>query len=251
MRGIFFRDQAQALHKAGLQVGVLAIPQVISKKLLLSPKNWTNLRSRQTAYDDSGVPTYQTALWTWAINQFHGAYINELYGTLNQMYSEYREKYGTPDLIHAHNSLYGGFLGTLLKEDHASLPMVLTEHSSAFITRSLPARQKACARAALSSSERVLAVSPALARALVEFEPSCTVSVLGPIVDTDFFNLPERQPPQSPFVFSAIGSLKKLKNFELLIRAFGRAFPYGKVSLRIAGTGDQKKRLEVLVSRLG
>jgi glycosyltransferase involved in cell wall biosynthesis len=248
--GIFYRDQAQALHKAGHKVGVLVTRLPPGREFLFARSTWSQVRGRKTAYNDSGVSVYEADFWSWIPNFLNSARYRRLMAEQTRaLFSDYRQKQGAPDLIHAHTSLYGGFLGASLKGE-TGLPLVLTEHSSNFLTGQLSGKQLAVVRSVLQASDRVLAVSLPLAQALEQLEPACKVSVLGNIVDTDFFVLPDEPPPPRPFVFSAVGSLRSIKNFELLIRAFGRAFSSADVVLRIAGEGSKRKRLEALIREL-
>jgi len=249
-RGIFYRDQAQALQRADHQVGVLVAPQIRPKHHLLKMRSLSDFQARIEIFDDSKVITYQSILWNRLLFQFHNAYAKVMEKSIISMFLDYCEKFGTPDIIHAHTSLYGGFLGTLLKEK-ADLPLVLTEHSSAFIANNIKKIQTPYAKRALQSSDRVCAVSTALAQSIIKFKPTIDVSVLGNIVNTSFFAPPQEQPPFLPFIFSSIGFLTKNKNYELLIHAFYRAFYSQNVLLRIAGDGEQRVILENLVKNLG
>jgi len=249
--GIFYRDQAQALQRAGHKVGVLVAPNIRPKHDLLQMRRLSDFKTVHEKFDDNGVITYQITLWSWIPAQmFHAAYNHIKFKYMLSMFLDYNQEFGTPDLIHAHTSVYGGFLGALLKE-RTNLPLMLTEHSTAFISNKINKKQIPYAKRALLSSDSICAVSTALRQAIIKFEPKCDVSVLGNIVNTNFFIPLPQQPAPFPFIFSSIGFLTKKKNFELLIRAFCHAFYSQNVLLRIAGDGEQRLNLQRLVQNLG
>jgi hypothetical protein len=226
-RGIFYRDQAQALCRAGHKVGVLVAPQIRPKRDLLKMRRLSDFQARSEIFDDDGVITSQTALWSWLPPQLHRAYTNVMVKSVLSMYADYAGKFGAPDLLHAHNCIYGGYLGASLKE-RTGLPLALTEHSSAFISNDIKNRHIPYARRALQSSDGICSVSKALAQAVRKFETACEVSVLGNIVNTEYFVPPRQQPPLSPFIFASIGFPEKDQELRIVDPGLQQGFPFTK-----------------------
>jgi len=248
--GSFFREQAQALVRAGCKVGVI-YPQ------LRSLRQWRTVQSDRysgiTIDDDEGVPTFrsfgtswfprapklQAAQWVW-----HGL----------RLYADYVEKYGRPDVIHAHSLLYAGCLARELGESHAC-PYVVTEHSSAFVRGRIGGQQRTLARAAARQAQGRFAVSAQFCGFLDNYfgaEASGWMPMPN-IVQKDFLNAPLVVKDRvSGFVFLHISLLDTNKSVDNLIRAFADAFGNNaEVTLRIGGNGPERSRLEALAVELG
>ena len=248
VRGIFYRDQAVALARAGHRVGVLALARIASVSVLRKFLRHPVIRTYFDISDDNGAITYQ--ITSWNLISTPTLYAKKLSKIVLSGYNDYVKNYGAPDVIHSHNSLYGGYAGAKLKES-TGLPLVLTEHSSNFITRQFLPNTEYPADIAIQAADVRLAVSSALARNLQSRNPKKPFSVLGNIVDTVFFMLPDQQPEPSPFVFCAVCSLVPTKALDIMLHAFAKAFVSKNVILRIAGDGRQKQMLKELAHNLG
>ena len=112
--GIFFRQQAQALQRSGFQVGVI-YPHLRSLRLLRNQR--TNLRPRVTWVMDQGVATYRYEGWSLLPGfpqVFHRNWVR--LGKL--LFKQYVERFGMPDLIHAHSVIHGGVLAAQLQAEY-------------------------------------------------------------------------------------------------------------------------------------
>ena len=123
--GVFFREQALGLKRAGHQVGVIA-PTLYSLTTLTHGS--IHDRRGPAVQDDNGVWTYRSCGWRWL--PLVGRANAELWVRAGaRLYNRYVASHGKPDILHAHSSLFGGVLAARLK-NALKIPTVLTEHFS-------------------------------------------------------------------------------------------------------------------------
>ena len=91
-----------------------------------------------------------------------------------------------PDIVHAH--VYSSGLPAAAVARWRHIPMVLTEHTSAFPRRLLSPQQARVARLALSLARVVMPVSLALQRGIEEYGIRATFQVVPNAVDTRIFH---------------------------------------------------------------
>lgn len=253
-RGIFYRDQALALHKVGHTVAVLVAPQIKSKKNFFQHGNLSFLKRTIKTYNDHGIITISSKYWSWLpfsflpVLQFLN--INKMQKEILEIFLDYTSQYGMPDIIHAHTAIWGGVLGAFLKE-RTNIPLILTEHSSGFRRKIYKEWQLDYAKKSFHSVDVILAVSNSLANTLYLLDQDLSVSVLGNIVSTDYFQPASQSFFSDSFIITSIGFLRSEKNFSLLIRAFGKAFKKDKTTvLNIVGDGIERNALEKLTQEL-
>ncbi len=165
------------------------------------------------------------------------------------MVRQYAAKYGFPDVIHAHSALYGGLLAAAVR-DTLRIPVVLTEHSSAYQRDLVEPWQAPLVEQALRSADRVLAVSASLARHLQLYAPDLPIEVVGNTVDDTHFDF--ALPPDStdPFTLATVGSLTPNKGLDILIRSLAIAAQTTNTSLMIGGDGPERSTLEQIARDL-
>ena len=56
---------------------------------------------------------------------------NQYLKMTNQLFDEYIEDHGIPDIIHAHNIFHSGFCSDIISKKY-NIPYIITDHSSAF-----------------------------------------------------------------------------------------------------------------------
>jgi len=91
-----------------------------------------------------------------------------------------------PDIVHAH--VYSAGWPASLIAGWRRIPMVLTEHNSAFPRRLLTARQLRMARQALSSAALVMPVSQALQQGIEDYGIRTSFQIVPNVVDTSIFH---------------------------------------------------------------
>lgn len=254
LAGIFQRDQAKALKRAGLTVGIVAaLPRS------LRHLRWKNLKSPRgiERTDDDGIPVYLYQGWRWIPGRFPFLPDRWYVSIGERVFSQYVRDHGLPDLVHAHNALWAGAIAAVLKR-RWGVPYVLTEHSSAHLRGTIPSWRKQVVKRALADASACLVVSRALGAALEREYPEVAsrwewVPNLLDRMFEEYACLNKRHTTgASLFRFLSIGSLVPVKNHAGLLKAFAHAFNHDKtVQLRIGGDGPLRRQLEELSWRLG
>ncbi len=249
--GVFFREQAVALAKSGLAIGVIA-PKLRSLRRL----PLVNFGSRSEYENDRGVHTYRWHGMAWFPRI---SYANSLLWLKagRRLFDRYVAEHGMPDIIHAHSALNAGLLAASIGQQRG-VPVVLTEHSSAFGRRLVSDRQKRQVSQAFHGSQRLIAVSPQLATLLREEYPATEERWLWVpnIVNSRFFDRPVSKGSSSSrsasFRLLNIAMMTPNKGQEDLLKAFAKAFKGIKdVELWLGGDGPLRKELETSTKLLG
>ncbi len=251
MTGTFFREQAQALHHAGHQVGVLVAPRIIETlDHIKRHRRLPNLKTADVEWVDD-FPVYRMH-WGWFPRVFP-----RICGWLTapagrRAFAHYVKQNGLPDIIHAHNIFYSGYMAVRIREQWP-IPVVLTEHSTNFLRgRIFLPGQHHIARYTLSGVNSALAVSTVLADKLRAYRiPTVEIDTVHNVVNTEFFAPLPTSTLSPTFTFVVIGALIPRKGIDMLITAFARTFKQKTVQLQIVGKGPQRPDLERLVESLG
>lgn len=250
--GIFFREQAHALARAGLRVGVAA-------PLFRSPRRWREIfagRYGTRVFSDGLIPTYTA----------HNSYLcpplphfdrERWLAAGMRLFARYLAEQGRPDILHAHAVNHGGILAQRIAAKHG-IPYVITEHSSTYARGLIRRWQRPAMRAAVQGAAVRLAVSPAFCRLLESEYPGLGWQYLPNILGRAFAeNIP---PPERPsenaandaFTFCAVARLDRNKGFDTLLAAFALAMrQQPALRLEIGGGGTELAKLRRLTASLG
>lgn len=165
-------------------------------------------------------------------------------------FERYIKEQGIPDIIHAHNTFYSGYMAVKIAERY-DVPVVLTEHSSNFLRgRIFLPGQHIVVNYTLKRVDMAFAVGRRLSDYINErYDPPKRLGVVSNIVDTDFF---QPVPPNGEqFTFAAVGQMKPIKRYDLLVSAFAQAFKGQPVRLVIGGRGTEREKMIALSTLLG
>lgn len=242
--GIFFIDQVTVLRRAGHQVSVLTAPRLYETLDYIRQNR--RLPSSMVNHPDDSEIYRLHSMWVPRIFPLISALI---YGRVaKSAFQQYCQSHGMPDVIHAHNIFYGGYMAVQIARQH-NIPVVLTEHSSNHLRgRIFLPGQHLIARYTLQHTNKPLAVGKPLANILNQkYHPKNKVETIDNVVDTEYF-VPKTR--DELFTFVAVGQLKKIKRFDLLISAFAQAFRDKPVKLIIGGSGGETNNLQKLVTSL-
>lgn len=246
--GIFIQEQAAALSEV-FDVAVL-IPGMASWRNVVNAK--AGDRSRRET--QAGLTVYREFARPLIP---HGPESTD-YATFARAaengFAKVVKEWGTPDLIHAHVVLPAGWSALKVAKRH-KIPIVLTEHSSPFSMHLSTELSRKLVRETLTNVDRLIAISPALAKQLLEFEPGLRIDVIGESVKTDFFvpaNGAVRSNGKAKSFFVA-ARLAEQKGLDHLINAVNLLKERGLNSfeLVIGGDGPDREKLETLAANLG
>lgn len=248
--GQFCKDQALFLKERGLDVHILAnvaLPWRKYKfKALTLP--WRSFESVE-----DGVLTYRN--YYRRIPRLEKANINAWSKRTLMLFDEYVKKHGMPDVIHAHSSMWAGYVAYLIKQKYG-VPYVVTEHRGRFGMRSSLAKE--CflpmytdfLKESFSNASYLVPVSDQLIPKIKEFlTKDVPIKTVSNIVDTSLYRYTPRQSKES-FTFVAINSYDVVKGYDILLPAFDMLCDKcNKVLLRIAGDNFDSRDFQDILSR--
>jgi len=253
--GYFFKEQSMGLAAKGINISILAINEYSLRMINKLPRPNSLFKARETKED--GLLTFRSDYFRIPkdelINLWIRRYITE------KLFRLYVDKYGTPDLIHAHSVIWGGYIASILKEKYR-IPYVITEHRGRFVTNRYvdPNQLKEVytpyIKKGLRNADRIITVSDSLSPKLISYDETITKRLVSipNMVDTDFFvPASEGKPRNCRFRFFCLGGLVYLKGFDLVIKAFKIvSCKYSNCELFIGGEGPEKTNLQQLVKEL-
>jgi len=252
--GYFFREHAQALAEEGCDVDVLV--NRMTGLSTLGRKDFRYLRRfsivRQEAINEIRsfmikpplADSLSISLWI---------------KNTSKHFDRYLRRFGEPDLILAHSSLWAGMVAQKIYERY-HIPYIITEHRSRFIQNTDEARKLLrnadlpLIRKALVDCKKIVCVSSDLKEGLLSVFPEFSEKAISipNMVDTEFFRPGVVEKGNDEFVFLYAGILERVKGLDVLLEAFKKLLAGRKGAvLRIAGRGSQRTELERQVSRLG
>jgi glycosyltransferase involved in cell wall biosynthesis len=238
--GTFFREQAAVLRTRGWEVRILYAD--------LRPFYLPWARSRFD--DDDSVPVLRYQCWAppkldrWTIRCWQQAYL--------RAFAQYRDRWGMPEIIHAHSYL-GGLAAAAAKEKWGT-PYVLTEHLGRISqgAEQLAPRIKLAIRLSYEAASGLYAVSNQLAKQMEYLSGRPIDGVLPNMLDTDFFT-PSVSTKQasSTFTICSIGDPWYRKGLDLLIEAVGVAQLQTdrKLVLKLADEIPQRAKLVPIINK--
>jgi glycosyltransferase involved in cell wall biosynthesis len=242
--GIFQYEQAKALVAAGHQVGVLSVGFITLRYLF---KKYP-YRAKE---NQSSINIWRKYKRSFLLERYIRPEVNvqRHLKLFKRQYEDYVCDFGHPNIIHAHNFFYAGFIAEWIK-DRYGIPFVLTEHSSSFVRGYITHRCDDFLKRIGSKAIVASCVSTSFKK-ILESRLGLRFEVLPNMVDNIFFAERDIYFVSTKFTFLTIASLDSNKNQELLLRAFAAAFKGQDVSLRIGGNGPLLAQLMKLSSGLG
>ena len=237
LAGIFEFDQAKALAKAKQKVVFAAIDM----RSIRHKRHWGF-----ESFERDGVQIEAVNIPCGRIPKK----ILNIVGiiALKFLYKKIVEKYGTPDVIHAHFIEMGYF--TVKVFEKIKVPLVLTEHFSGINKTKLSKDLLKLGSFTYRRFDQVITVSNALAKNIKDNFGVKTITIPN-IVDTECFGYKANK-QDNGFSFVSVGSLVFNKGMDLLIQAFAKSFKGKKeVKLYIYGEGPEKYRLQKMIDEFG
>ena len=236
--GVFEFDQAKALVDSGVKV-------VFASVDMRSIRRWRKIGIFR--FEKQGVTVYEISLPIGAVAQKVLLTISCL--SLKALYKNIYRTFGKPSVVHAHFADHIGYSAARLKE-LIGAPLVITEHSGDLSKEHINPSLMKVYSYAYKKADVVIAVSTYLAGRLKRFFNIETI-VVPNVVDTNHFRYSPKK-RSNKFTFVSIGCIAYGKGFDILLKAFQRAFSgNSEVQLVIYGKIDEKKKIENLITDLG
>ena len=247
--GSFVQDHANALIKAGHKIGMIHI----SIRSIFSIKEG-NLKqfTFSRIKDNSKGNINELQIYRWFLGG--SPVITEMrYAKLVvKMYKRYMAKFGKPDIIHAHFTLWPG-IGAYHISKIFNVPYIITEHSTAYSRKKIKQKYASLVTKVLNHAQSIICVSNGLADAVRSYTKNSNMEVIGNPVDTDFFCLDNSEKNPGIFTIFTLGYLTKKKGIDLLVTAFGQLFLEkafnSSVKLVVGGPGPEMENLRFIAEK--
>ncbi|WP_223249802.1 glycosyltransferase [Anoxybacillus ayderensis] len=243
--GIFFKEQAIALQEQGLEV-IVAYPEIHSIKELKKQKF-----NRGFYYNiEDGLETYRIKEYNFLPKIRRGSSII-YYLKLRNIFARLIKEGKKPDIIHAHSVLWGGWASAKISKKY-KIPLIITEHSTAFLRGLIKEYQIPFIKEAFDQAKKVIVVGPGLEQELRKYTKKEKIQLIPNIVDTSRFKPNDNIKKSNKFRFFSLAFLTHKKGFDVLLKAFAKAFKGNEeVELVIGGDGEERGNLEKLTVDLG
>ena len=122
--GEFCLEQAKTLRKLGHEVRILSVVQLSLKK---DVRSFVSLPFGLTEYQENDIPILQS--YMRGIPLCVRRNVSRWVRNVHKLFRLYVEKYGVPDVIHAHCMKWAGYASMFLSHEY-HIPYVVTEHLS-------------------------------------------------------------------------------------------------------------------------
>lgn len=238
--GEFCLDQARALKAVGHEVRILSNVQL---GVTIGVKGYLFLPYRRYEHQRDGITVCQSfqrgvpMVIRWNVRRW--------VRIVCSMFEDYVNKYGVPDVLHAHCSKWAGYAAMQISRKY-HIPYVITEHLSRLVFEKEfgPAPSNAwqipLLKEAYEKANLVIPVSEELVENIAcYFGKNYRWQAVSNTIDTDFFHYQARKPLDGrPFRFCCLANNWPMKGYDILIPAFRQLRELGKnVELHIAGRG--------------
>lgn len=241
--GCFERDQALALKRLGHEVSILAVDTRFRKY---------RRKIGITAFETDGIQVYwgywfPTRILQKTSYRFRDWVTFRLY---NRVFKKLVKGFGKPDLLYAHY-LRNIHCSVYLRKKYG-IPVVGLEHWSLLMRDGAYPYVAYRAKSSYPCVDRLLAVSKSLADSIQD-KFGVKVDVVNNMLGPEF--LPYQGPARNQdggLRFIAIGSLLRIKRYNLLIKAFAQSCLAEKgCTVRIIGEGSEHQHLQDLIEENG
>jgi glycosyltransferase involved in cell wall biosynthesis len=247
--GIFQNDLAQALSRKNFRVGILSVGKFPSFKIF---RGW-KYHARELIGNVTVCRRYIELPIPYRFDSH--LLIGQIFSKIaSDIYDSYVLEFGKPDIIHAHNFRYAGYVAADLSK-RKNVPFVVTEHSSAYSSGEISGGlARRLAKVALTAS-RVSAVSSSFGQTLSQVLKlnQKKLTVIPNLLADEFLLAPtwhKTLNDNAEFVFLNVAELVPIKNQRLLLDAFAAIFKGSNVRLRIVGDGPCKPDLHRRIEEL-
>jgi len=243
--GNYFRDQALALHRSGVQTGVVYV-DIGRSALGAKLRRFDLFKTR--VYVDQGIPTVRMngLGLSFRFEAFQLFYAR----LVAYCFHQYVRQFGLPDIIHAHG--YPAAFATSRIKQRYGVPIVYTEHLSLMKDQKYPLAHNTLIYNALKSADTVTAVSSAMAEWMPK-KITQQIRIVPNLVNTKVFYR-KTQPGSKVFCFLYVGDLIPIKSPDLILKAFAelvKIHPNAPLKLDLIGKGHLAPDLEKLAKSLG
>ncbi len=234
--GIFFKEFAEALAAAGHETAILHFEVEFNIK---------NLKKGFSHEIINGVHEFRYVQRNYTPKSAAGVEFQKSLKT-GFMAGKIEEIFGKPDVIHLESSVMINIADKLKKR--WDIPLVYTEHLSNLLSTDPGKFYQNRFENAMKISDVCIAISSVYENKMKVYNPAKLVRIPNGLK----LELLEAASEPEKFTVKALGALRPIKGYNLLIRAFADfAADKENVILEIGGEGAEKNNLQQLIEELG
>lgn len=237
MKGSFELEQAKMLAKKdNIEVSYLSAS--------LHPTKTINQKGFQKWVEDNVTIFTYSQLFFPRIYPFYFGKIR------NKVWFNFFEKVaaetGLPDVIHLHYPVMMLLADVLLIYKKQGVKIIVTEHWTKVLAQKLDSYELKQLKKYVEVSDSFICVGAPLKKAISEMtKVDDSLTVVPNVVNAAFMPVLKNH---ETFNFISVGRLVKIKQFDLIVKAFATIFKnIPDTTLTIVGDGDEKKALEKLI----
>lgn len=161
------------------------------------------------------------------------------------------QKHGMPNLVHVHYPLLSLTDNDWNLIKSLNIPVVVTEHWSRVQTNNLPGYRRELLKKIVDETDALICVGDLLKDSIKKITKTKREILVIPNIVSNYFYYEEKKKLSNEFFFIAIGRLIPSKRFDMLIKAFAKAFSNNKeIKLTIVGNGPEYINLEKCIEQL-
>lgn len=253
--GEFCLEQAKTLRKLGHEVRILSVVQLSLKK---DVRSFVSLPFGLTEYQENDIPILQS--YMRGIPLCVRRNVSRWVRNVHKLFRLYVEKYGVPDVIHAHCMKWAGYASMFLSHEY-HIPYVVTEHLSLmdlqeeFGTEYSPQIwQIEWLKRAYRDADMVIPVAHEIVFATQRYYGSdYRWREISNVVDTAFFYRVDKQPMKGRTVIvCCVADFTYRKGYDILFKAFAKCREVVgdtlRLELHIAGKNTQSSTCKQMAS---
>lgn len=240
MQGVFVREHARAVQLYD-DVTVVHLVEPEDK-----PTRFWELEEETDPTLTAGIPTLRSRYRAWPPKLSYGLFLLGAF----RAYRHVVARGFRPDIVHAH--MFTAGVPAVLLGRRWGVPVLISEHFTAFPRRTLPRQHVWKARWAFPRADWVLPVSRALQAGIEGYGIRGRFRVVPNGVDTGLFRPPSRPYPPGPKRLLFVGRLTPIKGVSTLLQAAALLQQHRQDwLLDLVGDGPQRQPYEQQVLELG
>ena len=237
--GCFEKDQAEALAAIGHKVVVISVDGRMRFY-------WRKLGVTKLCIND----IYYFDIFLFPSNVIRsicgGLYYKLKSFQLQYLYRRVLVEFGKPDVIYSHY-LLNSYVALDLKNKY-DIPLVAIEHWSEINKPILRRDVKKIGSITYNGVDKIISVSESLRQMIFKHFGRDSV-VVHNLVGSGFSYIPIC--PKDTFDFVSVGSLIKIKGYDVLINAFAKMPDINRKRVFIIGDGPERHNLQMMITKLG
>ncbi len=238
---------AQQSHESITQVGLIGVRPITYTFLYQVLRHNKSFPRTRVEHE----PSVTKVDWNWSWydkRRGKGAliYANKM---LN-LFEEYQNKHGEPDILHAHSGRGAGLAALLIKSVYG-IPYVVTEHNPAYIQDGIE-EERHQLEVVYGGASQIYAVSEGMYEGIQRLTDKL-VRTFPNVIDDVFIETQVSEPSEDDLYFLSVGRFDDNKNQELAIEAIKKlnSSTEPHIRLKLAGEGGKVEEKMQFAKRIG